>query len=119
MGGYYNSVHVKTTNVALVHKILENLTANEGARFLVAPAINGWVGVFPSDAGMESGLGATLAESIHDAIIHCAVYDDDIFTYEFYLGGEQIDAYNSCPDYFGETTAERGGSLNRIGLLLS
>lgn len=60
----------------------------------------------------------TLAESIHDPIVHCAVYDDDIFTYEFYLGGEQIDAYNSCPDYFGGTTVERGGSLNRIGLLL-
>lgn len=118
MGGFYNSVHIRTTNVALVQQLLENLAANEGAKFLVAPAINGWVSVFPSDAGMELGLGATLAESIHDPMIHCAVHDDDIFTYEFYLGGEQLDAYNSCPDYFGETTAGRGGSLKRFDAIL-
>jgi hypothetical protein len=61
MGGFYNSVHIKTTKVVLVHKVLEDLAAEEGGKFLMAPEINGWVSVFPSETRMKLGLGAALA----------------------------------------------------------
>jgi hypothetical protein len=118
MGGFYGSIHIRTTETKLVRTALEGLASEAGAKFLMAPAINGWVSVFPSDAGQNIELAEKLAASIKQPILHCLVHDDDVFMYQLFDGGRRLDGYDSCPNYFGGECADRGGSLEGFDRIL-
>lgn len=73
----------------------------KGHKFYLAPVINGWVSLFPSEYWQES-LSREISRETEADVLHMMVHDDDVFCYFYYRGGELIDEYNSCPDYFGE-----------------
>lgn len=118
MGGFYGSIHIKTTDTESVRIALGTLAFDGGINFLLAPAINGWVTVFPEGSGQDVSVTAKLAATIQHPMLHCLVHDDDVFIYEFYQGGKHVDSYNSCPDYFGGDETEHGGTLEGFDAIL-
>jgi hypothetical protein len=109
MGGHYGSIHVRNDDASAVHTALSELAREKKLKFLLSPYIDGWIGVFPAEHGSDFSVSENLAEKIPFIILHCTVYDDDVFSYHLYSGGKLIDSYNSCPDYFGESDEEKGG----------
>jgi hypothetical protein len=101
MGGFYNSVHVRTEEYDMVKTILEDMARKQGHKFYLAPAINGWVSFFPEMHG-DPDIALRFAERVEFDVLQLMVHDDDIFYYAYFRGGELIDEYDSCPDYFGE-----------------
>lgn len=118
MGGSYGSIHVRTADTAPVRVALESISRDAGTKFLLSPAIDGWVSVFPEGNGQDMEISARLAKLVVAPVIHLVVHDDDVLAYQFYEGGELVDAYNSCPDYFGGEPADRGGVVERLNSIL-
>lgn len=101
MGGFYDSIHVRTESYQAIQNILIQKAKCKGHKFYLAPAINGWVSLFPSEYWQES-LSREISGETQADVLHMMVNDDDIFRYLYYRSSELIDEYNSCPDYFGE-----------------
>lgn len=106
MGGFYDSIHVRTESYDLVRNTLTELAKRKGDKFYLAPVINGWVSLFPSNYWQES-LACDISKQTDTDVLQTMVYDDDIFRYLYYRGGELIDEYNSQPDYFGEEVSAK------------
>ncbi|GHT41272.1 hypothetical protein FACS189443_2810 [Planctomycetales bacterium] len=47
-------------------------------------------------------LSVILSEKFQTDVINIDIHDDDVFCYWYFCNGEEIDSFNSCPDYFGE-----------------
>jgi hypothetical protein len=120
MGGHYGTIHVRTEDRDAVRSAIERLANDRTRRFLIAPAIDGWVTVFPEHNGQEAAVSEALAAKLSDKIlIHCLVHDDDVFAYWVFEAGRIVDTYNSCPDYFGEPNPPpRGGKAEALKHLL-
>lgn len=101
MGGFYNSIHVRTEEYDVVKAILEDMARKHGYKFYLAPAINGWVSFFPDTHG-DPDIALRFAEEVEFDVLQLMVHDDDVFYYVYCRGGELIDEYDSCPDYFDE-----------------
>lgn len=97
---------VRTDDSDVVRQALEVVARNAKCRFLVGPALNGWVSVFPDNAGQSDRVSAEIAKGLPNDVLHLVVHDDDIFSYYFYRRGRLADRYNSCPDYFGPVSSE-------------
>jgi WD40 repeat protein len=106
MGAFYGSIHIRTENSDVVQKALENVAKETNCRFLLGPVLNGWISVFPNDAGQGDQISVEIAKRLPYDIFHLIVHDDDVFAYYFYRDGRLIDQYNSCPDYFGKVSDE-------------
>jgi hypothetical protein len=121
MGGHYGSIHIRTEDQDKVRAAVENLRHENAKRFYIAPPLNGWVTVFPENNGQDDTVTEALAEKLPDkTIVHCAVYDDDVFAYWLFENGKLSDSYNSCPEYFGdENPPPRGGNAKAFANLLS
>ena len=100
MGSFFGSVHVRTEDREAVRKVLEQVAKKQKARFLLGPALNGWVAVYPDNNGQDGRIAGVIAAKLPVDVLYVMVHDDDIFAYSFYQGGELVDQYNSCPDYF-------------------
>jgi hypothetical protein len=122
MGSFFGSVHIRTEDRDAVRKVLEQVAKKQKARFLLGPALNGWVAVYPDNNGQDVRVAAAIGGKLTADALYVMVHDDDIFAYSFYQRGELVDHYNSCPDYFdgvfdtegleeelGEEPAECGG----------
>jgi hypothetical protein len=103
MGAFFDSIHIRTKNSAAVRAALQEAAKLARCNFQVGPPVAGWISVFPGEIGDEP-VSAVIARLLPEAILHLMVHDDDFFTYHFYRGGQLIDRYNSCPDYFDEVT---------------
>jgi hypothetical protein len=101
MGGFYDSIHVRTESYQLIQDLLTRLAKDKGYKFYLAPVINGWVSLFASEYWQET-LSREISAETQTDVLHMMVHDDDIFRYLYYRNGELIDEFNSCPDYFGE-----------------
>lgn len=101
MGGWYNSIHVRSDSVDSVKDILQKLARDKKCRFYLAPPINGWVGIFAQMLPSVQ-ISVKIAEKLPQDLIELAVYDDDVFCYWYFQEGKLIDSFNSCPDYFGQ-----------------
>ena len=106
MGAFFDSIHARTENVGAVQKALEQLALRCDAKFLLGPALNGWISILPGGSGPNESLSMEIAKNLGCDIFHLAVHDDDIFLYYFYRDGKLVDQYNSCPEYFEETPDE-------------
>lgn len=106
MGAFFDSIHVRTDNSGTVQKALEQVAKEADCKFLIGPAINGWISIFPSDIGRNEPISAKIATLIPNDVFHLTVHDDDIFFYHFYRNGQLIDRYNSCPDSFEEVSED-------------
>lgn len=120
MGGFYGSIHVRTENRDAVRAAVEVLRCEGVSKFFLAPAIDGWVTVYPEQNGQESAVAEALSLKLPEIVlIHCMVHDDDLFAYSVFENGRVVDAYNSCPEYFGDEDApERGGNAQTLKHLL-
>ena len=118
MGGHYGSIHVRTQNAKAVQAALGKLSHEHKIKFLLAPLIEDWVTVFPSDNGQDFRITEALAGEISAPIIHCLVHDDDVFAYQFHNEGKLVGTYNSCPDYFGGEPEPRGGNVDLLRPIL-
>jgi hypothetical protein len=101
MGGFYDSIHVRSESYQSIQDILNRLAKDEEYKFYLAPVINGWVSLFASEYGQES-LSREISRQTEADVLHMMVHDDDVFCYLYYRGSKLIDEYNSCPGYFGE-----------------
>ncbi len=107
MGAFFDSIHARTEDIAAVQKTLEQVTMRCDAKFLLGPALNGWISILPGGSGPDESLSQEIAKTLACDVFHLAVHDDDVFMYFFFRGGKLVDQYNSCPDYFdGATDAE-------------
>jgi WD40 repeat protein len=110
VGAFYGSVHLRTEDRQIVRQIVEALAKQHG-RFLIGPALGGWVGVYPENHGQDECVAEAIASRFPGTVLYVMVHDSDIFAYSFFRDGRLIDSYNSCPDYFGESdeSEECGG----------
>ncbi len=106
MGAFFDSIHVRTENSGSVQKALEQVAKGNDCKFLMGPAINCWISVFPSACGLNNEVPAQIARLIPNDIFHLIVHDDDIFMYWFYRDGQLLDQYNSNPNYGDEDSDE-------------
>ncbi len=106
MGAFYGSILVRTENSEAVQRVVGQVAKESDNRFLVGPALNGWVSIFPNNSGQSDDISSQIAKLIPNDIFHLIVHDDDIFSYYFYRNGTLSDQYNSCPDYFHEVSDE-------------
>jgi len=106
MGGFYDSIHVRTESQDLVRDILTELAKKTGDKFYLSPVINGWVSLFPSNYWQQS-LACNISKQTNTDVLQMMVYDDDVFRYLYYQRGKPIDEYNSRPDYFGEEVSAK------------
>jgi hypothetical protein len=101
MGGFYDSIHVRTESYDLVKSVLAELAKKDGHKFYLAPPINGWVSLFPEKYGDET-LALAISRQTKMNVLRLMVHDDDVFCYFYYCEGKLVDEYNSRPDYFGD-----------------
>jgi hypothetical protein len=106
MGAFYGSILIRTENSDKVQKVLDEVAKAVGCKFLLGPPVNGWISAFPDDSGQNDEISVAISKHLPDDIFHLIVHDDSIFAYHFFRNGQLIDHHNSCPDYFGEVSAE-------------
>jgi hypothetical protein len=102
MGGFYNSIHIRTPDRAAVKSAVESIARSTNIRNLLGPVINGWVGVYPDTHGQEPNISRDIAQQVDADVLHLMVHDDDLLAYWFYRDHELVDSYWSEPGYFGE-----------------
>jgi WD domain, G-beta repeat len=111
MGAFFNSIHVRTDGHAAVKAALEKAAAQFKCRFLLGPALNGWISFFPNDAGKSESVIAEIAKNLACDLFDLSVHDDDVFSYDFYRVGRLRDRYSSNPDYFEGASPEEKQAL--------
>src|SRR5262245_56782148 len=99
MGGFYGSIQVRGEDRETVRTALGALS-RKGWKFLLGPALIGWIGVYPDDSGQDLGVARSLARRLRGEVLGMLVHDDDVFAYEYYRDGKRVDRFNSKPDYF-------------------
>jgi hypothetical protein len=111
MGGFYGSVHVRSSDQTAVKAALQPIAVKQKARFLLGPVVNGWISIYPHNNGQDERLAKVIARRIQGECIYVVVHDDDIFAYDYFQDGKRIDSYNSRPDYFQEVSAKEKARL--------
>ncbi len=107
MGAWYESILVRTNEPDTTRRILHGLATEGNRRFLVSPAFDGWISIFPNNYGTNGEVATAIAQQLRSDVFHFMVSDDDAFIYYFHRGGALIDQYNSCPDYFEEASDDQ------------
>ena len=102
MGAFYGSVQVRSEDRGAVKAVAESVARSLNSRCLVSPAINGWIGVYPSMNGQDERVGASIAAEIDADVLQLIVHDDDVFAYWLYRGKRLVDSFWSVPGYFSE-----------------
>jgi hypothetical protein len=102
MGAFYGSVYFRTEDRDAVRRTLEQVAQKPRCRFLLGPALGGWVAAYPEMHGQDERVVKAVVKHFPGEALHVLVHDSDIFAYGFYRNGEPVDEYNSCPDYFEE-----------------
>lgn len=115
MGGFYTSMHFKTDDHEQVVAAAKKAAKKTKGKALVRPVRStkakkqrarkdAWVSVYP-DAKFTSNFKTferLAKEGGAEHVIVFVVHDDSVLYYWLFRGGEVVDFYNSCPDYFGE-----------------
>lgn len=106
MGAFFGSILIKTENSGAVQTALETVGREAKCKFLMGPALNGWISVLPNDSGQNDQISVELTRLLPEDIFHLIVHDDGLFAYFFYRQGRLLDQYNSDPDYFEAVSRE-------------
>ncbi|HEY2588796.1 MAG TPA: hypothetical protein VGI81_23845 [Tepidisphaeraceae bacterium] len=102
MGGFYNSIHIRTLDRAAVKATVKLIARSMNIRCLLGPEINGWVGVYPDVHGQKPNISRDIAQQIDADVLHLMVHDDDLLAYWLYRNRKLVDSYWSKPGYFGD-----------------
>jgi hypothetical protein len=110
MGAFFGSVYTRGVDPATVQSVLAKVAKRLGCCFLMAPEIDGWIGIYPSN-----DQDATVARHIHQHlkadVLQVILHDSDVFCYQYHRDGKLVDEFNSRPDYFEEATARKRQTL--------
>ncbi len=101
MGGFYHSFHVYDKT----QKEVQNAIADEQMSFpacFIGPGEKNWVPVYPEINEEDLPL-ELLSQKLMTTILEIDLHDDDVFCYWLFRDGTEIDRFNSCPDYFGDS----------------
>lgn len=118
MGNFYVNFAVKGDDPK---RIADSLKQARREAF-ITPPINGYVVVYEKEADSQDiraieEVGLLLSRDAEAPVLAVLNHDDDILCYWLLDGGQVIDTYNSCPDYFGEGNEEAGASGGNTELL--
>ncbi len=111
MGNFYVSFAIREAEPARVAAALKK----EKRQAFVSPEQSGFVYAYDAECDRQDEaeidkLGSALSSELQTVVLAAMNHDDDILCYWLYSNGEQIDAYNSFPGYFGseEDDADEG-----------
>jgi hypothetical protein len=113
MGGFYGSIHFRTTDRDAILLLAGDLARERDGKMWCGPALDGWVSIYPSGSGQDPTLAEQAAARFAGEIFYVAVHDDDVFLYRYFREGALVDAYWSRPGYFGEES--RGEQEKEVG----
>jgi hypothetical protein len=102
MGAFYGSVQVRSEDRDRVKAVAEEVARRLQIHMLIAPVLNGWIGVYPEGSGQDQQVGEALFQGLKTTVWHVLVHDDDILAYWLWDDGQLVDSYHSEPGYFGE-----------------
>src|SRR5207244_3264077 len=82
---------------------IEEEVEHDVRRFLVGPALDGWVPIFPSaDLPEQLAVAQGLSEETRRPALVLNLHNGDVFYYWLFELGKLLDQYDSNPMYFGE-----------------
>ena len=104
---------MRTADRRAVVEALEDVAQGTDARFLVAPARDGWVAVRPSTSAQVMDPGEAIAQRLPAVgdVLRTMVHDDDVLWYCYWRRGEAVDQYCSWPEYFDIASDEERRSV--------
>jgi hypothetical protein len=111
MGGFYGSVQVRTEDRAKVLHAAASAATKAEIRCLVGPLLDGWVAVYPQDAGQDPSIGQAIARQVGGDVLQTVVYDDHLMAYWLWHEGDPADNYWSNPGCFNEADRRSQESL--------
>jgi hypothetical protein len=115
MGLFCASLHFRGTDEAALRSTLEQRALTQ---FRIAPSKGSWTSVYEERCSQQDEdwireLTGELAREVHAPAVAFMVHDSDIACYWLFDNDEQLDEYNSFPDYFdaggGKPAGPRGG----------
>lgn len=108
MGASYGALYLHTDKRHSVRAAVERVARDQGTKFLLAPALLGWVGVYPEGYGQDDRPVQAIAESVGGEALHVYLHDESLLGYTYYRDGRVEDAYCSDPSYLNiDSPAER------------
>lgn len=119
MGGFFVNVFVRSDDqgavVSAVKEVLKGCYTPQELRSqaatapiaYVAPAVNGWVGVYDrqsedQDTALAEGIAMDLSNRLKTVVTSFLVHDGDVLMYWLAVDGDIIDRFTSIPDYFDD-----------------
>lgn len=119
MGAHYGAVYVRDVGRRQVCTLLAQFAAEKNTRFLLAPAIRSWLGVYPKEYGADGEVAERIASAFDATVLHVYLHDDSLLGYSYFRGGRLIDEYCSDPEYFESISqAEKARLRGRPELLV-
>jgi len=117
MGAFYGCIYLRTRDRARVRAALEGLGGE--TPLLLAPPLDGWIGVYPEGHGQDAELAGRIARAAGGRALYVYLHDGDLFGYCYYRDGQVVDEHCSDPGYFEPVApAERQRLQGRPELLV-
>lgn len=103
MGTSCFSIHVRGMSPETFRAAIEGLVRDADAAAYVSTAEGGWLAAYPSQEFVQNVAIEDVVETLNaEHTLLISLFDSDVFQYWYARDGEIVDAFNSCPDYFGE-----------------
>jgi len=115
MGTKYDSLTFRGPTQEEVAKAV----AAQSSHAFISPTVSGLTVAYPARLSSDMDyrkVSRRLSKKLGCPILTAGVFDDDIFYYALYDGGELVDEYNSRPDYFDGSSI---GLLDVVGILFT
>jgi hypothetical protein len=108
---YFGSIYTRGIDREAVRRALPEIRKKHSCCFLLAPEIDGWIGIYPSDHGQDDKVSAEIAGSLRTEVLHVILHADELFRYTYHFKGRLADEFSSKPEYFEEVTEKRRKAL--------
>ncbi|MDR0609156.1 MAG: hypothetical protein LBG58_03525 [Planctomycetaceae bacterium] len=95
MGAFFDSAHIRYTNIDQIIQLLNDNPLLIGSYYIVHPN-NGWISLYLEVCDQE--IYETLSFQLQTLIFAIKIYEDSIFYYFCYDNGRFIDGYESQVD---------------------
>lgn len=95
MGAFFDSVHIRYTNIDKIIRLLNDNPLLIGSYYIVPPN-NGWISLYLEVD--DQSVYKTLSYQLQTIIFVIKLYDGYIFYYICYINGSIIDGYESQTD---------------------